>query len=171
MEHKSKMIPPLTLLALSMMLHASGCVNQLPAAGSNPPVTIMPEPELRAIVFKAGRPTVSEQLEDSVVSWKVSQQSLVQNAETIANTPYGLKFRVIGSTDGYECQGDDCASLALRRARLVADWLSLHGVESERVSWGAGPADTPSHALDESGSEGLRRVTIEPSLVVPPEAE
>lgn len=35
MEHKSKMIPPLTLLALSMMLHASGCVNQLPADGAD----------------------------------------------------------------------------------------------------------------------------------------
>lgn len=103
-----------------------------------------------------------------MVSWKVSQQSLAQNAETIAGTPPDLEFRVIGSTDGLECQGHDCASLAQRRARLVADWLSLYGVAGERLSWGTGFADRPSVALDESERESLRRVILEPNLVVPP---
>lgn len=58
MEHKGKVMPARTLLVLAIMLHVPGCANQLPAAGINSPVTIVPEAERLAIVFKAGRPAV-----------------------------------------------------------------------------------------------------------------
>ena len=87
--------------------------------------------DLYGAFFKTGHPTKGESIETAVAS-ETDIGNLKLTVKTLARFPT-MQFEVTGHTDPYECSGQECHDLALRRALLVYRFLLDAGVDAHRI--------------------------------------
>ena len=106
-----------------------------------------------AVQFKEDRPQAGES--SPVDALEPDSKALLDAALKYLQNPKN-QITITGHSDFGECH-DDCVPLSQRRARLIADWLTSHGVAKEQIKgvYGEGayrpvnPSDTPeAHAMN-----------------------
>ena len=87
--------------------------------------------DIPGVFFKEGRPAKGESLESSVSDSQELKN--LARAVDILKRYSNVTFEVVGHTDQYECSGQDCHDLALRRALLVYRHLLNSSIDPKRV--------------------------------------
>jgi OOP family OmpA-OmpF porin len=107
-------------------------------------------------------PTPASALEDSVPPPATkSLEILEEAADTLRRYP-NLSVSIVGFTDNRECVGAaSCIQLSRRRARMVYEWLIVHGALSSQFTSVNGLGDDPVDSNeDEHGRQRNRHVEI-----------
>ncbi len=120
--------------------------------------------DIRPINFKSARPLYDERLQDAVAEPGGDSMAILQmNADTLISYPT-LRVKVVGFTDDWECTGNECIQLSLRRASYVQDWLISHHVPRKQIVGdpeGHGSADPVGDPATEEGRARNRRVELQ----------
>jgi OmpA family len=87
--------------------------------------------DLYGVNFKLGHPIQNEDLA-SALAGENEFKKLDENVRLLKYAPK-LTFEVVGHTDHYECDGQECNDLALRRAQLVYAYVLDAGIDAHRI--------------------------------------
>lgn len=110
---------------LAMIVVTSSCATTKQRSSESLPASSAPE--LVAIEFKPGRPTIDESLADAVEGPPNFFMKALNRDLGIVKKYHSLRYVVLGFTDSTECVHDTCQQLSMRRAKAVYDWLIAHG--------------------------------------------
>jgi outer membrane protein OmpA-like peptidoglycan-associated protein len=119
--------------------------------------------DLEKIIFKAGHPRNGEALAQALSEPTSEQFEILEaNADVLRRTP-GITVEIGGFADSHECSKSGCYYLSLRRARVVYEWLVVHGVPVSKLKGPtANGSDWPiDRTGKEEGSQYNRRVQFD----------
>ena len=89
--------------------------------------------DIKTIHFPEGKPLTAQTASDIDTVLDVEERRTLEAIRDALQQSPSLGVEVSGYADKNECSISECYTLSLRRARIILDWLSTHGVPEAQL--------------------------------------